>query len=427
MRNFEHRPHSTNTERHCTPDVMCSTERRGPGTPLRPSTPKGRAHGESRELSTSAFRRVSPALFTALACCTGWANAQSSVTIYGVADAGFGRIVNGDVKRIQMLSGVANGSRLGFRGQEDLGGGMNANFVLETGMSLNTGAFTQGGLAFGRQIFVGLSSKEGWSISAGRQLSPLALSMIASDPLGWQYFGNTLGTGLTVHESAGETPASGGFQATGRVNNSVLGAYKVERLSFMGMFGAGNEDPRGSGRLFSGSVTYNDGALLLTGALVRFRQYAGGIAPTADPKWQSQYLLGASYDFKVAKISAGYYVFDAETAGRNPGQPVGLDPRFDRSKTAWLGARVPVGSGAILFNTMLSKLDYQQRTDGKGVTFGVAYEHSLSKRTALYASYGQVNNNATGLTSLFSAIPAVIPNAQGAELRAYALGVRHTF
>jgi GBP family porin len=366
-------------------------------------------------------------VLAALVLGSSISHAQSSVTIYGIADAGVGALHNGSTRSTRLLSGVANGSRLGFRGQEDLGGGLSANFVLEQGMSLSNGALTQGGLAFGRQSHVGVSSAQGWSVSAGRQFSPLTLSMISVDPFGWQYFGNTLGTGIGLHESPGEGPGSGGFQATGRVNNSMFGTFKSGSFAVAGMAAFGDEDARGSGRMLGASSTYSDGSLLVTGAFSRFRQYAGAITPTATPQWQSQFLAGASYDFKVLKVSAGYYAFKPENAGRTPGAPNGLDPRFDRSATAWIGARMPLGLGALLVNVMRSKYEYSSNADGKGTSVGVAYEHLLSKRTALYASYGQVNNSGSGLMPLFAAIPAVIPGAQGEDLKGYALGIRHAF
>jgi general bacterial porin, GBP family len=93
------------------------------------------------------------------------ANAQSSVTLYGLIDAGFTYVNNevatntakGSAAAFRMTSGNINGSRWGLRGTEDLGGGMKAIFTLENGFNLNNGTLGQGGRQFGRQAFVGIS------------------------------------------------------------------------------------------------------------------------------------------------------------------------------------------------------------------------------------------------------------------------------
>lgn len=364
---------------------------------------------------------------SAFGCAAISALAQSSVTIYGVADAGAGRVENGDTHSTQLMSGVANGSRLGFKGIEDLGSGLNGIFVLENGFNVDNGTVTQGGVFFGRQSFVGLSSKSGWSLTAGRQNSPLANSMIAADPLNWQYFGNTISTGLGVFESPGEGPASAGWQSNSRVNNSVVGKYTHGPFSAELMYGFGNEDSKGAGKLWSTGVTYASGPVMVTAAYGRSNQFAGSIVPGADPQSQDQYLVGGSYDFKVVKVSSGYYKFTPSTANRTPGVPNAFDPRADNYATYWIGARVPLPVGVLLVNAMKSTHEYATVADGEGVTFGAAYEYPLSRRTALYASYGQVVNNSTGLVSLTAAIPFIAPSKPGNNLSAYAVGIRHFF
>src|ERR1700758_3627971 len=96
--------------------------------------------------------------------------AQSSVTLYGIVDEGFNFNSNSDGHRQYYLSsGELQGSRFGLRGAEDLGGGLSAIFVLENGFDLNTGKLGQGGLMFGRQAYVGLSSSQFGTVTLGRQ------------------------------------------------------------------------------------------------------------------------------------------------------------------------------------------------------------------------------------------------------------------
>jgi predicted porin len=91
------------------------------------------------------------------------------VTLYGVIDEGlnFNTNMNGD-RSYAMQSGVLSGSRWGLRGAKDLGGGLKAIFTLENGFDPSTGKLGQGGLEFGRQAFVGLSSPVG-RVTLGRQ------------------------------------------------------------------------------------------------------------------------------------------------------------------------------------------------------------------------------------------------------------------
>lgn len=108
-------------------------------------------------------------LCAALLGAAGSANAQSSVTLYGVIDAGLTYISNqGGAHLFEAQDGDNFGNRIGFKGSEDLGGGLKAIFQLENGFSLNTGALRNGGALFGRQAFVGISSPYG-TITAGNQ------------------------------------------------------------------------------------------------------------------------------------------------------------------------------------------------------------------------------------------------------------------
>ncbi|CAB3751536.1 porin [Paraburkholderia solisilvae] len=119
-----------------------------------------------------------------LACsgllATQVAHAQSSVTLYGILDAGFqytNNVANGG-SLIRQTSGNLNGSRFGFRGNEDLGGGLSAQFVLEGGFGLNNGKSAQDGRLFGRQAWVGLNSDKYGRISLGRQYDAFTDTLI---------------------------------------------------------------------------------------------------------------------------------------------------------------------------------------------------------------------------------------------------------
>jgi predicted porin len=110
------------------------------------------------------------AALLALSAFAGAAHAQSSVTLYGIADAGV--LYNNNVKGSSSVSlSTANSSRFGLKGSEDLGGGLSAIFNLENGYNIANGGLSQGGLLFGRKAFVGLSSRTYGTVTAGRQYS----------------------------------------------------------------------------------------------------------------------------------------------------------------------------------------------------------------------------------------------------------------
>jgi predicted porin len=103
------------------------------------------------------------------------AHAQSSVTLYGVIDAGVSYVnhsknaAGGSDKLFKYDDGVAQGSRWGLRGSEDLGGGLKAIFLLENGFNSGNGTLGQGSREFGRQAYVGLAKDNVGSLTLGRQ------------------------------------------------------------------------------------------------------------------------------------------------------------------------------------------------------------------------------------------------------------------
>src|SRR6478736_386633 len=120
-------------------------------------------------------------------------HAQSNVTIYGIVDSGIEYVSNqaagGSSFRVPSNTGTF-ASRLGFRGNEDLGGGLSAIFTLENGFGTDTGTASQGGRLMGRQSFVGLASKDWGQVTIGRQWTMTFWGMLDSDILGSNIFGS---------------------------------------------------------------------------------------------------------------------------------------------------------------------------------------------------------------------------------------------
>jgi len=156
-----------------------------------------------------------------LGSLAGSSFAQSNVALFGVVDLGLERTtLSPGASTLRLSSGIQSGSRWGLKGTEDLGGGVSASFKLESGFDASTGAAGQGGLAFGRQAWVGLNGGFG-SLKLGRQYTPIFGAIDTVDPFDAGITGD--GSGISaVFRSYGvrmnntinySTPAMGGFSA----------------------------------------------------------------------------------------------------------------------------------------------------------------------------------------------------------------------
>jgi GBP family porin len=194
-----------------------------------------------------------------LGVLAGAAHAQSSVTLYGLIDAGITYTNNqvtshGGHSNVQETSGSVDGSRWGLRGSEDLGGGLKAIFTLESGFNVNDGTLGQGGREFGRQAFVGLSSIDYGSVTLGRQYSsmvdyvgPLALT-------GTQYGGTHF-----AHPFDNDNLNNNSFS----INNAIkYQSANYAGFQFGGLYGFSND-----AGAFANNRAYSFGASYATGPL----------------------------------------------------------------------------------------------------------------------------------------------------------------
>ena len=324
------------------------------------------------------------------ASAAGAASAQSGVTVYGILDAGIARETGGAEGSVTKLaSGVQSGSRLGFKGQEDLGNGMSAHFVLENGLDLDTGKARQNGALFGRHAYVGLTTSAG-TVNLGRQCNQIFIALDGIDPF------ETVFTG-----SANNLMSIG----TARTNNTVSYATpKLNGLSATVMYGFG-EQPGDStlGRTVAFSVDYAAGPLVATLAYDSLK--------VTSFNTLKEILLGASYNFGPATVHAAF-----ETEKND----VGGDFR-----DFLLGASVPLGQGKLL----ASYVKKQDRSAGQqgGRQFAVGYVYTLSKRTNLYSSLGTIRNELAATNVVGDASSGGSTPAAGHGSRALALGIRHKF
>ncbi|WP_321887260.1 porin [Paraburkholderia bannensis] len=183
------------------------------------------------------------------------AYAQSSVTLYGIIDEGFNINTNTGGKHLYSLaSGVMQGSRFGFRGSEDLGGGLKALFVLENGFDVNNGKLGQVGLMFGRQAYVGLGSSQFGTVTLGRQYDSVV------DYVGPLETGDQWGGNISAHPGDLDN-----FNNAYRSNNTVkFTSANYSGLRFGGTYSFGGATGNISqNQIWSIGAGYSNGPLVL--------------------------------------------------------------------------------------------------------------------------------------------------------------------
>lgn len=217
--------------------------------------------------------------------------AQSTVTVYGIVDTSVRYISNDNARgdsNFKMDNGAISNSRIGFKGTEDLGGGLKANFQLENGFSSDTGAFSDSSRLFNRQSWVGLSGGFG-KISLGRQNTPL-FDLMADhfDPL-------TVGN----YESNSWLPAAGTLV---RTDNMIRYAGNFGGLAVSLSYALGEKAGSArTGSQFSSSLQYTAGAFSVGGG------YQQTVSPSNSDNKDTVYNLSASYQIGAAKLYGGYY------------------------------------------------------------------------------------------------------------------------
>lgn len=391
--------------------------------------------------------------------CAGAACAQSSVTVFGVVDI----VVSGYQNKSENLFGATaksgrtvlssngyNSSRLGFRGTEDLGGGMSASFWLEAALfpddgtigtnTANSGPSVMG--FFSRRSTVSLSGAFG-ELRLGRDYTPTVWNDSVFDPFG----SNGIGTSILFSAGTFSTggAAANGFQANNmyvRASNTV-GYFLPPNLG--GFYGqvmyAFNEktkyDPGlltpnapgvvRAGGYVGGRFGYNRGPLDMAvgyGQSTLADAYFAGLTTKLNAV-----NFGASYDFGVIKVMAEYAKSSIKT--KNTGVPVAL---AEPDATGWLlGATVPVGPGLVRFSYSQLKIDPDRGPlyvggAPKAAKWALGYVHNLSKRTALYATIAQVNNS-NGYDLGLGGSPAFVSGGsyKAKTSRGYDFGLRHAF
>ncbi|WP_374324410.1 porin [Azonexus sp.] len=353
--------------------------------------------------------------------------AQSNVQIYGVVDVGYNRTSSSDTStfssRNALDSGLQSGSRIGFRGTEDLGNGLKASFVLEYGIGVDTGAGLAGPA---RQSFLALSNNYG-TVAAGRQYTPQYGLISKVDPFGAGTVGDvTYGRGV-YGMGAAVAPT------TIRLNNLV--AYVSPSFSGFNVIagytadGLGDEDATlktakdADAEIWAINPNYSNGPLFVG---LNYHQVKVDAAGYKDRVWD----LGASYDFGVVKLAGVYGQIKNDNYGVAAAIPGATGGDNTKSKQWMIGATIPVGAaGNVLVSYSRNKIDSDWvAADGaKASKWALGYTHALSKRTNLYAVYAKISTNTEAEGSFSVKGGAAIGGGADDYTSGLNLGVRHQF
>ena len=335
------------------------------------------------------------------------AQAQTNVTLYGIADAAveFARFDNGveTVSDVRVTNGVWSGSRVGLQGSEDLGGGLRGIFNFEHRISIDTGTQTNAGLSgtsnpagavsgnvtgsFWQQSYVGLAGGFG-EIRLGRDYTVGFRALQPGDMTGYSFYNNAFGLAGTV----------------GRISNAVqyispsLGGFKL-----WGLYGAG--EAYGSPDISTAVATT---AAKKTGDTFQIGG-VGNFGPVG---------LGLYYSSAKANESDNIKEFGGSLGAKFGGFGVGAayaQRKLDvdgsaKTKGLYLSTSYAIGASTIY---LIGKRE--ETGDAENTGLGLSYTYAISKRTLPYFSFG------------YNSIDSGVPGSEKRKPLAVALGLRHYF
>ena len=348
----------------------------------------------------------------ALTAFAGVASAQSSVTLFGIIDQSVNIVKNGAISQKLLSSNQLNSNRLGFRGVEDLGGGLRAGFWIEGAMNNDdgTGSAAGGGQNWQRRSTVSLMGGFG-EIRLGRDYTPTFLNKTVFDPFGTNGLGSdlnlatALGSGATTLVRASNSvgyflPAMGGLYGqimlaagegvTGNKYAGFRGGYAAGPLNIAVAYGKTykNDNAPSGAPMYSDfkdinfGASYNLGFMTLMGQYGKVQYDPGTVAN--DERDQKKLLLGVTVPFGASTLKASYI----RTNGAQGSSATGFDAR----------------------------------------QFAFGYQYDLSKRTAIYATASSLNNAGTAASGARFTVGQGVAMVRGGDTsRGYNLGVRHSF
>ena len=349
-----------------------------------------------------------------LGAFAGVASAQSSVTLYGTLDLSAKYVKNdGSNRRYSLSQDGINSSQLGFKGTEDLGGGLKAGFVLLAGVNADTG--TTNTKFFNRRSTVSLMGGFG-EVRLGRDYTPTFWNDTIFDAFG------TVGLGDSTH--ALQLPTATFVRADNSIGYflpSNIGGVYGQFMAAAGEGGGNGTTSINPGRYLGGRIGFAAGPFDVAAAYAqqRFSGTPGNLNSSGTTAQQKTWNIGGSYDLGVVKL-LGYFDRDTvENARENRLSvsavvPIGqgeIHAGYDRSK---LSGSLPVGG----VNTTL---------DNKVDQFKLGYVYNLSKRTAVYTNVSRLKNGNQSTLSVAGGSSQTLAPTAGGKSTGAEFGVRHFF
>lgn len=325
------------------------------------------------------------------ACALGAAQAQSSVSVYGLLDTGL-TVVNTVTaagasqpgRVVSVHPGAMQASRLGYRGVEDLGGGLKALFVLETGVNVDAGTFAQGGAGFGRRSVVGLEGGFG-TVLVGRQPDFLDDMGAMSSAFTFGAQASTIHaldrtyTDRTNQSIRYTTPRFGGTRAV-----ALIGFGENTATSHGQALGLGLDHSTGALRLAAGYYQSKLGAQAANGSQASIGAQAGSPGQVA----LRTYSLAATYQLGSTRLMAMFSDVRQPLAVATGARS--LRSAANRRTTIWdLGVHHALSSALFLnMSVILDKADFVAASSGRVRQLNLGLDLLLSKRTDVYANAG---------------------------------------
>ena len=362
------------------------------------------------------IRKITAATFAALA--VGGADAQTKATsatnavvLYGIADGCLVSHRSAGGARMQVNGGGCfYGSRFGLRGNEDLGGGLQATFALESGFAIDTGVASQGGRLFGRRATVGLAGGFG-SVELGRELPPPHFLISSIDPM-------QLGIGSASATLWTGSPST----ASGRTDNSLIyvspdfGGF-VGRMQLAPGEQAAPLASRG-GDTKGFSITYKEKSLLAGAAHATVRNPAATATDRATT-------AGAKYDFGGFSLAA-LAQFGAWEGSRTAATPASATALYSRDYRSYVvGGTVKFGSNSL--SATYKRYDDRTAANFDATVMSVVYIYPLSKRTQIYTGMSRLKNQRGSSYGAADGNGAYAGTAAGGSSRIIDLGITHFF
>ncbi len=377
----------------------------------------------------------------ALTAFAGVASAQSSVTVFGGIDLAARNVKNGSAGSLKTLSTDGNySSRLGFRGVEDIGGGLKAGFWIEAGLGSDTGGMGSPTVTWNRRATASLMGDFG-EIRLGRDYTPTFWTHTQFDPFGTNGVGNAnnlIGTGALTGSAAatnttrilGVPSTATGDARTGswvRADNSI--GYHLPSLG--GLYGqamvAAGEGAIGN-KYVGGRLGYAAGPINVAVA------YGKTDLVTDSLKAMN---IGVSYNAGFMTVMGAYHNY--KVGGSEPTSATSYgNPANRELKNYLIGALVPMGSGTFKVSfaktkgggaglNVSSAATAASSKDASATQIALGYVYDLSKRTSVYTHYSTIKNKNGAHFYASGAGPAFTSTTTNFTSSGYEVGMKVTF